>query len=1168
MNQREESCKRVAGAVALVASAMAILASGGSLLGAGMEPDFLREEAGVQLVPGAVSVVREKDELMVVLPLVSTTPGKVSVDWRVSITQLDGTELSSDSGTARIMRGDSVIEARLPDPVPAGSAAEDVQYVVRYKLGLPSGTEAGRRSLFALLPRPAVAARVPDELFAGGVSRVPVLVTDGPTGKPLRGRDVVVTMKVGDGPESSVSGRTDAAGLLVVDLPVAGSGTARVRTEVSSDGVVVGTEASARVVHKTRVLVTLDKPMYQPGQTMHLRALALRRPDGLPDAGLDLVFEVSDSKGNKVFKKAAKAGQFGVAFADFTLGNQVNLGTYTVTVVTGEDKVEKAVTVDRYVLPKFKVDVNLDKPFYLAGDRLSATLSANYFFGKPVSGGTVRATIYDYQAQWVPTAVIEGKMNDEGVYALTYTLPRSLVGQPLEGGNALMLAELVVTDTAGHVQKESRQVVVAQQPLQLALFPESGAIVPGVQNTFYLLMSDPVGNPVAGSCVVEATGPDGRIAKLSVTVDDSGLGQLSVTPKGASLDVSVTGESGAGASTKGFHFEAQAADAGLLVRPTATILRTGDELSVDVLAAAAASDAFLDVTRDGQTLAVGTVRLAHGRGSYALPLDAGMTGTLTVSAYVLSQRGEYTRDSRVVFVKGESDLRVKMETDRSVYRPGETAAVTYAVTDAEDKPVAAALGIQVVDEAVFALSQSRPGLMKLFFALEEALQKPTYQVGPGAGLSFGQLLFRADAAPDAVREKRFQDDAAMTLAAAGDVAVRTAPRSSWSETRAGVQSILDGYFQNRKYEIAAAVAQNSPCSDAGWQRFSQGSLDAFDEAVERDPWGKAYRLRERVAQVDITSAGPDRRFGTWDDQTMVFFPADVCSYGMVREARFGGGGGWDDGMIPMAMPAAAEAGGAPDMAMKLREEEAPRDTATATTEGGKTAEPVRVRKWFPETLFVEPNLLTDEQGKARVEIPLADSITTWRMSAVGSDARGRIGGGDAPIKVFQDFFVDVDFPVFLTRNDEVSFPIAVYNYLDREQVVDIQLDAGDWYEALGKSGAKLTLAPGEVAGVRFPVRVTRVGWHSLTVTGRGSEGFADAVKKTVQVRPDGREVLASSAGKFKTGKEGEGTDTVTLPLDFPPDAVEGSPQALVQVLPGLTSHVVQGMDSMLRLPGG
>jgi len=46
---------------------------------------------------------------------------------------------------------------------------------------------------------------------------------------------------------------------------------------------------------------------------------------------------------------------------------------------------------------------------------------------------------------------------------------------------------------------------------------------------------------------------------------------------------------------------------------------------------------------------------------------------------------------------------------------------------------------------------------------------------------------------------------------------------------------------------------------------------------------------------------------------------------------------------------------------------------------GSAGGPVlRLRHDFPETLFWRPEFITDDAGRASVEIPLADSITTWR----------------------------------------------------------------------------------------------------------------------------------------------------------------------------------------------
>ena len=97
---------------------------------------------------------------------------------------------------------------------------------------------------------------------------------------------------------------------------------------------------------------------------------------------------------------------------------------------------------------------------------------------------------------------------------------------------------------------------------------------------------------------------------------------------------------------------------------------------------------------------------------------------------------------------------------------------------------------------------------------------------------------------------------------------------------------------------------------------------------------------------------------------------------------------------------------------------------------GRSAPPARLREYFPETLLWQPALITDEQGGPTLQRDLRrlhHDLATHRASA--SSRSGSLGGVTAPLRVFQDFFVDLDLPVALTQNDEVSFPVAVYNYL-------------------------------------------------------------------------------------------------------------------------------------------
>src|SRR6202011_1608003 len=63
-------------------------------------------------------------------------------------------------------------------------------------------------------------------------------------------------------------------------------------------------ERDVQIKTAPKVLLVSDKPLYQPGQLMHLRALALQSFDLKPVAGAELTFEVEDAKGNKGFKQA------------------------------------------------------------------------------------------------------------------------------------------------------------------------------------------------------------------------------------------------------------------------------------------------------------------------------------------------------------------------------------------------------------------------------------------------------------------------------------------------------------------------------------------------------------------------------------------------------------------------------------------------------------------------------------------------------------------------------------------------------------------------------------------------------------------------------------------------------------------------------------------------
>ncbi len=219
----------------------------------------------------------------------------------------------------------------------------------------------------------------------------------------------------------------------------------------------------------------------------------------------------------------------------------------------------------------------------------------------------------------------------------------------------------------------------------------------------------------------------------------------------------------------------------------------------------------------------------------------------------------------------------------------------------------------------------------------------------------------------------------------------------------------------------------------------------------------------------------------------------------------------------------------------------------------------RVRREFPETLFWQPEIITDDRGEATLEVDLADSITTWRVAASAVSAGGELGSTEAGLVVFQDFFCDLDLPASLTRHDRIEVPVAVHNWLDEPQTVQVELASAPWFRLEGSSTRTIELGPREVTSVRFAIEALEPGVHVLSVSARGAR-VADALERQVRVEPDGRRVETVANGTLR-GAAGHD-------LSFPADAVPGGNDLYLKVYAGGFDQVVEGLDGILRMPYG
>ena len=88
----------------------------------------------------------------------------------------------------------------------------------------------------------------------------------------------------------------------------------------------------------------------------------------------------------------------------------------------------------------------------------------------------------------------------------------------------------------------------------------------------------------------------------------------------------------------------------------------------------------------------------------------------------------------------------------------------------------------------------------------------------------------------------------------------------------------------------------------------------------------------------------------------------------------------------------------------------------------------------------------------------------------GLDARWPPGQHDGGLRVFQDFFIDLDLPAALTVDDEVAVPVGVFNYLPEQQTVRLEVAPADWFELLDEPIKEIDIAANDIGVVYFRIR--------------------------------------------------------------------------------------------------
>jgi uncharacterized protein YfaS (alpha-2-macroglobulin family) len=1041
-----------------------------------------------------------------------------------------------------------------------------------------------------------------DAYLNGGSQNQLVVITANRQNEPLPNEHVTISMSNSSGTYELFSGRTNDNGIveasvLIPPQPERGNGYSKVTLTVKAAGETVdktldvynqpaytdpfGTGSSSKVVPPDgtpspvppsippRLYLTMDKPRYQPGQTMHLRTLSFRQGAAVTD---DVTYEISDPNGNKLFCKTLKADKFGITFLDYPISDILALGEYKISANTTSNLAMKNVPIEKYVLPKFGITFKDLRSWYTLDDDITASLNVSYFFGKPVDGkANITARLHSQEYAWYRS---ESSSLDRIVYqeAVDVTGGRaSFTIPPLKqyaGASYYYWQQYTVdvgaevTDSAGHTEKKNATTVISTNPFYFTAIMETPT--PGQPYTATVVVRDPMGVPLKNAHV-GAIDPNGKSMGTSQT-NERGLASITFNYDfQRNIRLTVYTDNAAKNQSETYYLSGPSA---IKIVPDKRFYQVGETAHVTILAdpqddnIGVAGMVLAGVLTNGVSILQKELSLQNSKTQFSFVVGEDMLPTMEIAASKLSAMSyddywsynRYYYDSMTrQYVKDEStgdrfsdrysvaedrvaagvgiasQLNLTVTPGKTTLKPGEEVQILLSTFNGSS-PVSAALAIGIVDEALLSM-----GGESSFDEIRADLQQdPGYEQYSVYNYVWGM---------DVVMVKR----AAPMFFSTGFFDYR--PES--------------GYVSYSSLNKIGDKVSNSPSSASVSQlslaMASFGVLGYFGILGLGIKYKKTF-VALLASIVLLAGLAPAALF--IGNQTSVVKYADTGQPLTFTQGTSSSqqGYGYQEGMrggnIDFLNPPKATGGDAENS-------DGGGGASQSLGPGGVVAptRSVTVRTYFPELWYWNPIVVTDESGKAVISLKAPDSITTWRIDALASTIDGRIGVGNGSMVVFQPFFVDPDLPVSVVRNDLFTFKVAIYNYEDVPRQVSVALSSAPWFQTVGPATASAQLNANSVSSVSFTIRALRVGVQDLMVTGT-TDTRQDTVVRQLAVEPDGRLVEDIRNGLL--------VNTSVAELLFALDAnrIAGSENAYLKLQSSLESIIIDGAEGFIHVVSG
>jgi hypothetical protein len=326
-----------------------------------------------------------------------------------------------------------------------------------------------------------------------------------------------------------------AAGSLMaeLELPKVNDGDYVLKVQAKSRLGESVVELAVPLYAPARVHLLTDRPLYEPGNTVKFRALALKASDLSPLDGRPGTFRVTNPQGEVLLEEKAAAGQWGIVAGSFPLDSEAESGDWSVSWSSGTATETRTFAVRPFTLPRFHIDAQAKKPFYRRREKPTLKGEVRYSSGAPVAKAKVELT-WSINGEWpAPTSWTDGSAlpkvaTTDASGQFSVELPA--VPEDLQKVTTLS-AHLAATDDSGDRVDGAASILLSEDAIHVDAVPElEGGLVEGFNNRLYLRATTADGRVLESATLHVKRLWEPTDKGVSAPADEDGVAALQLDP--------------------------------------------------------------------------------------------------------------------------------------------------------------------------------------------------------------------------------------------------------------------------------------------------------------------------------------------------------------------------------------------------------------------------------------------------------------------------------------------------------------------------------------------------------------------------------------------------------------------------------------------------------------